>query len=159
MAAVFYSPSQDKSLFKGDFAVTTAIRIPFLESLIGKDAMAIVTDISVENSENIQYFLTFDDVVSYFYFGSGLGNIVIRGMMFLNCDGVMPGMEKFYETIGEQRGVEQLISIGKVTFKALINNFSTSSSAEPTMTTEFQISLTIIEQKGMSKPVFKNSCS
>lgn len=138
--------------------MSTAIKVPFLNELIGKDAMAIVTDIGIENTENIQYFLTFDDIVSYFYFGSGLGNITIRGMLFMNCEGTMPGMEKYYQVIGKNRGKAILISAGGIAFKAVINSFSLSSSAEPTMSADFQINLTIIAQEGLQKPVFETGC-
>lgn len=157
MAAVFYSPSPDKSIFKGDFAISTAIKIPFLNTLIGSASMAIITEVSVENSENIQYFLTFDDVISYFYFGSGLGNITVRGMFFMNCDGSMPGLEKYYQVIGANRGKPVEISAGSATFQAVINNFSVVSSAEPTMSIDFQISMSII--KSTLTPVqFTNKC-
>lgn len=160
MAAVFYSPSEGRSIFKGNFQAFTSISIPKFNDLVGVNAMSIITDVSIENNETIQYFLTFDDVVHYFYFGKGLGNITIRGMMFMNCAGNTPGFNKFYNIIGNNRGRQIDISIAGVpAFKAVITNFGHSTTSDPVPVTEFQISLAIVSQPGLARPRFNVPCT
>jgi len=144
MAAIFYQYNPDKSIFKGGLHVNTTIRVPFLNALVGTNGLAIINEVSVSNSDTVQYFMSFDDLISYFYFGKGLGSITISGTMFTNCDGYAPGVDIFYNQIARFRGKEVPISFGNAVFTGVINSFQTSAQAEPAGTIEFAIGLTII---------------
>ena len=63
------------------------VRIPQIDSLIGTNGLAVYTNGTLQLSETLQYFLTFDDVVKYIHFGKGVGSVTVEGIMFSNCFG------------------------------------------------------------------------
>ncbi len=166
MGAVFYSLDTEKALFKGGFPVISPVEIDFLSDLVNERTMAIVTSIGIQNTETIQFFLSFDDLVSYFYFGKGIGTISIAGILFSDCEGNIPSMSKkstdknsFYGLIGNRRGQEVIVSAGEYSFTGVISSFSTNTMAEPDTMSEFQITLQMIEHTlPLSDKQFQSTC-
>lgn len=144
MAAIFYSPTFGRDVFRDGIQANTSVRVPFLNSLVGSSGFSIITDVSIQNSDTVQFFLTFDDLISYFYFGKGLGAITINGIMFTDCNGNVPGADVFYGQISRFRGVPVDISFGSAVFTGIISSFTTNSESE-FQTTSFSIALTIID--------------
>lgn len=143
MAAIFYQVNPRRNIFRDALTVNTSIRIPWLDGLVGTNGFSIITDISINNSDTIQYFLTFDDFINYFYFGKGLGQIQVNGVMFTDCNGNTPGVTMFYDIIGANRGVPLGISAGGYMFTGVISSFAVTAESE-SMTTNFQLTLTIV---------------
>ena len=164
MAAVYYTYDTGRDIFKSGITFSNVVRIfgsnggDFFAGLINGPGMAIVTSVQVNNSDIIQYFMTFDDVISYFYFGKGLGTMTISGMLFTNCDGNMPGVGRLYSRIAANRGREIVISLGGATFKGVISNFSTTTVADPEPVTEFQITVSMISHSLGSSRNFQSTC-
>lgn len=144
MAAIFFTPTDGKNVFKGGLQVNTSISIPFLRNLIGPASNLIVTDVSVQNSDTVQFFLTFDDFISWFYFGKGLGQLAIRGMILEDCNGNLPGVNTLYQAIGDIRGTEQLVSFGNIVFTGVLTNFTTTVSSDIVNAANFELSLQIV---------------
>lgn len=146
MAAVFVDISPGRSLFKGDVSVVSAVGIDFMNGFVGPDTMAIITSVSTNNTETIQYFLSFDDVINYFYFGKGLGSLTISGLIFSDCYGRMGGVDSLYfDAIGKARGKVVSVSIGRAVFRCVIQNFTTEVQVQDTYLTAFSINLSIID--------------
>lgn len=149
MAAIFYNLTQDKAVFKSGFPYLTPVSVDFLSEIINEDSMVIITTIGIHNNDTIQFFLSFDDLISHLYFGKGLGAITINGILFSDCDGVIPGLGKkgLYEAISTKRGKKVKVSCaGGATFTGIIVSFNTNTMAEPDVMTEFQITIQVIDQ-------------
>lgn len=162
MGAIYYQPDDKNSIFKGNFPVNTMIDIPQLSSLYGEEGakqLTFITDVSIDNSETIQFFLTFDDVIRYFWFGKGMGNLIINGLIFPACDSKVPGINNLYETIAKLRGEKIKISLTPVVLIAVITNHRLNILTEPTMMVEFQLSMVIIEQQNMGERKIEPVCS
>lgn len=146
MAAAFVSLSSGESIFKSNFIANNVVSVDFLNSLMlnPKKASTIITDVSIDSEDTIQYILTFDDVVNWFHFGRGLGQINIRGMIFTDCDGKVPGLGLFHQAISRSRGKVVTISMGWITFDGLIQRFNTTLTADPAPVIEFSVSVTVI---------------
>jgi len=157
MAAIFYSPTATNSIFKGDFPVVDVIRVDFLESILGSKSGVVITSLEVINTETIQYFLTFDDAINYFYFGKGLGTINIRGMIFSDCNGNMPGIGAFYNAVGAVRGKTVRVSLGYAAFEGVVSNFSTATAPDPALLTEFSLTLTMTNHN-LHSPKYVSVC-
>jgi hypothetical protein len=165
MAAVYYylptnslvnrsgTPGAAASLFGKGFPVNTSIRIPFLNNLTSQNGFAIVTEVGMQNKETIQYFLTFDDVISYFHFGKGLGSITISGILFSDCSNNFTGVDIFNQTIANLRGTTQSITFGSRHFWCVLSAFTVRASAEEGMqnTMEFNLQMEIINHDYYSR--------
>jgi hypothetical protein len=155
MAAVFYNSSQNESLFKGDIAVVNAVQIDFLKNFVGPASMAIITSVGAQNGDIFQYFITFDDVISYFYFGRGIGTITVSGIIFADCRGQMNGLNDFYVGgIGGARGRPVNVSIGRTVFRGVVSNFTTNTVADPNYMTEFTVTIQVLSH---NIPVYVNA--
>lgn len=157
MAAILYyiDAANDTSVFKESFPVVTDVRIPFLDSVTGSsfpDLLTIVSKVGMQNSETIQYFLTFDDVISYFYFGKGMGSLEIAGMMFGNSNDMYPGLRTLFDkVIGKNRGKKLPVSFGSFVFYGVIDRHTLSVDAE-TGIADFSLGLSIIDHTLPSRP-------
>ena len=145
MAAIFFTPNDANNVFKGGLQVNTSVSVPFLRQLIGASGSLIITDLSVQNSDTIQFFLTFDDFVSWFYFGKGMGQMTIRGMLLEDCRGSLQGLNGLYNAIGNIRGTEQSVSFGNIVFVGVLTNFTTMISTEVPNTANFELVLQIVD--------------
>lgn len=157
MAALFYAVNPARNIFRDGLVANLTIRIPFLDGLIGYEGFSIITDVSVQNSDTIQYFLTFDDFINYFYFGKGLGSLAINGIMFTNCLGDMPGVDMFYSRIAAYRGSTVDVSFGNTVFTGVISQFAINAESE-NMTAMFSIMLTIVDHS-LPTAAFPANCT
>src|SRR5574343_108699 len=100
MGAIFFKPNESKGVFRGNFPVNYFVDCKQLNSLFSNTAaesyFTVVTDLGIENNETIQFFLSFDDFINYFYFGKGIGSIALSGMIFTDCVGNMPGLNNLF---------------------------------------------------------------
>lgn len=152
MAAIFYE-DKGEAMFRPGVAVQSFIKVQFLDKLLGDDrkkAMLVLSSVEIQSNEVVQVFMTFDDVVKYFYFGKGVGQLNITGTIYStfdkDCKEEMSGTDMLYEAVDAVRGTLVKVSLGKVTFSGVISNFRTSTSAEPTLATEFSITILVTDQ-------------
>lgn len=157
MAAIFYKPAlNDNTLFKSGMQINMAVRIPFLDNVIGSRGFSVVNEVTINNRDTIQYFLTFDDLISYFYFGKGLGTISINGTMFSDCTGDFPGIGLFNSRIASVRGTKQNVSFGNAVFAAVISSFTVRASGEENLV-EFNIIMDVVDHS-LRPPRFSPAC-
>ncbi len=160
MAAIFLTLSEgSQPIFHGNFTANTVVSVDFLNGLVSDlNSHTIITDVSIDNSDIVQYILTFDDVINWFFFGKGVGQITIRGILFTDCDGKAPGLPAFYNSIGNNRGRVVRISMGPVVFSAIIQAFNTTVVADPTHLVEFSVSLGIVDHQ-LGRPNVQVNCN
>jgi hypothetical protein len=145
MAALFYNYG-DNGLFKGSVSShATPAFVSIFSELVGEDSLCIITQVGITMTETIQFFQTFDDLIHYYWFGKGLGNITIQGMLFTNCEGDFPGMPIFLTMIGQQRGKLIECHMGGVTFKGVMQDCNITLTSEPETIANFSISLAMTE--------------
>lgn len=150
MAAIFYQYSTDNTtIFKGGINVTENVTIGFLADLIGRRGMMIINEVAWQNRDTIQYFLTFDDLISYFYFGKGLGQVTITGSIFHDCENGnnWSGLDGLTRKLGEIRGTKlDNVRFGSVAFEAVMSSFTLRASADPQSihSVDFVVQLDII---------------
>lgn len=154
MAAIFYSSTgpSTANIFKSGLQINTAVSIPFLNNLIGAAGYCAVSNVSINNQDTVQFFQTFDDFISYFYFGKALGDLVINGILVTDGDGNVPGLNAFYDKISNIRGERVLISFGNVVFTCVLVGFSTTAITEPADITDFTLQLKIIDHSLGKRP-------
>ena len=168
MAAVLFRPQPGAgTIFRGGFQVNTAIRAPFLNKLTnantvdtsGKvsDSLVVITEVTIQNRDTIQYFLTFDDFISYYYFGKGLGSLSISGMILSDCSGYFSGAGALTSMIARIRGTTQVISFGNASFSAVISSFTIRAGDENPNMMDFNLQMDIINHS-LKPPVFRYSC-
>ena len=144
MAAIYYYADGNRELFKGGINVLTAVKIPFLEKLLTPANLAIVSELSIRNSETIQFFMTFDDVISWFYFGKGMGQMSIRGLLLTNAGGT-PGLPVLLQDVMRNaRGNAVQVSLGTAVFRCVMTSFDLSMTQDPSPVVEFTLGLNIV---------------
>ena len=138
--------SQAKNLFGNGFPVNTSTRVPFLRNITSNKGFCIITEVGMQNKETIQYFMTFDDVISYFHFGKGLGTLTISGLMFSDVTNTFTGIDIFNQTVANLRGTTQSVTFGSRHFWCVLSNFTVRASAEEGMQNciEFNLQFEII---------------
>ncbi len=157
MASIYHynqSPTNEGAeLFRDGINVLTCVKIPFLETLLASENLAVITELSMQNNEVIQFFLTFDDAISWFYFGKGLGSLSLRGLL-LTCDEGTPGLPILLNDVMEKtRGQLVEISLGNTVFRCVMTSFNLSLSQDPSPVVEFNLALNIV---GHTLPVRDN---
>lgn len=158
MAALFYSPvTTGSTIFRNGLQVNTSMHLPFLNNLLGGIGWLVVTEVTIQNRDTIQYFLTFDDLISYFYFGKGLGSITINGILFSDCDGYFRGANSFTSLMSNIRGTTQNVSFGNAVFKGVVSSFTVRASAEEGNCVEFNLQMDVIDHS-LAPPRFTASC-
>lgn len=143
MAAIFYSAS-GKDVFRGDINYSCPISVGFLAGLENNNVLTLITEVSIQTSETIQYLLSFDDLINYMNFGKGVGQINITGILFSDCNGNMPGASNLYNQIGAIRGNPASVSIGGYVFTGVISSSSLTTTSEPDTMAQFTVSLAMI---------------
>ena len=164
MAAIFYNiANTDSTIFRGGLTVNNSVTIPLLTDLIGPDSMIVINEVTMQNRETIQYFLTFDDLVSYFYFGKGLGSVSISGSIFSDCgdndSDNFNGIDDLILAIEDNRGLTWKVIYGTSVFTAVLSSFTLRSNAnDMTMNiVDFSLQMEIIDHD-LKKPNFKSVC-
>lgn len=174
MAAYFYTfnNGNNNDVFHGNQTVHHGINIPFLETLINKDSMLIVNEVTIQNRDTVQYFLTFNDVVSWFYFGKGLGSLSVSGVVVAGCnngrvtssDGLsaaddFPGVQDLYNAIGNIRGKVQTILFGGFAFKCMLSSYTFRANADEATVNmiDFNLQMEIVDHH-IPGPSYNPSC-
>jgi hypothetical protein len=133
--------------------------------------MLIVCEVSIQNKDTVQYFLTFNDLVTFFYFGKGLGSLSISGLIAGSCltsssqfsyNGPTnyPGVDQLMNVIGNQlRGKSQQITFGNTTFWCVLSSFSFKASSESSAINfvEYNLQFEIVDHT-LPSPVFISNC-
>lgn len=144
MAAIFVS-TEKGSLFQTGFTSTPVVSVDTIDSAITSGSYAIYTDIQVQTSETVQYFLTFDDVIKYIHFGKGVGAVTVNGILFADCSETIAGLANFWKTAGSQRGKVVRVSMAGLSAKAVLTNIAVNVVGEPTTMAQFSLQLAMID--------------
>lgn len=165
MAAYYYTlKNSDSDVFHGNQVVHHGIVIPFLEDLINSNSMLIVNEVTIQNRDTVQYFLTFNDVVSWFYFGKGLGSLSISGLLLSKCDGdgagQFPGIQDLYNRIGTIRGKAQTIYFGGFSFTCVLSNYTFRANADEASVNmiDFNLQMEIVDHQ-IPGPSYNPTCA
>lgn len=147
MPAHFFSYSGGDLFQSGGGGGAHLVNIPGVNSLIGRGGLAIYTSASLQLSETLQYFLTFDDVIKYIHFGKGVGSVSVEGIMFSNCSGDVPGANKFAGIYSGLRGNVQTLSIGGATVKGVLTGGGITVISEPDTMAQFVFTFAIVDHQ------------
>ena len=160
MAAIFYtSPINNQTIFKNGMSINNSLSLPFMNNILGAAGMLIITEVTMQHRETVQYFLTFDDFISYYYFGRGLGSLQISGMIFSDPTGYFGGLTQFTNMIGNIRGRSQNISFGNIVLTVVLNSFTLRASSDINMVNfiDFNLQMDIVGNS-MTPPTFTSNC-
>lgn len=163
MAAYIYQgpPENPRTVFKNSFPVITDIRPKFFMDYsvnTNPSTLLLLTRVGMRNVDTIQYFLTFDDVVGYFYFGKGIGSLELGGMMFTDASNTFPGLRTLFEKIiGANRGKVVPVSFGSFVFNCVIGEHTINMDSENGYG-EFSINMSIIDHNLPSKKPNSSVC-
>ena len=156
MAAVFYYLNPNVQVFKDHVQSVSVANVPALNRMLADGNQVALTELGAEHRDVIQYFLTFDDAISYFYYGKGLGALRIGGLIFPNADGNMPGMQEFHNTVGQYRGKAIPISLGALGMMVMLDSFSVNLVPDDILV-QFSMQCSIIDST-MRHPVVAPVC-
>ena len=144
MAAIFYSYKSNNDIFLNSIKYGNPVGISFLPDLVSAANLSIITHVGIQTTETIQYFLTFDDAIRFFFFGRGLGNLVVQGVCFSDNSGIIPGLSNVGQALSNNRGKAVSVSLSGVGgFSGVISATSFDISAEPDTTATFSVTITI----------------
>lgn len=148
MAALFFKYS-DSGIFKNSVgAGGKIVNSDLLSGIAGEEsAVTILTGVSITHNETVQFFQSFGDLVHYFYFGRGLGQIHLDLMCFLDCKSKdsAPGVKKLWDKIGQKRGKKIDLTFDSITVSGILMSFNISAVAEPETHFIVSIDLGMIE--------------
>lgn len=122
------------------------VRIPAVDSIVGKNAIAIFTNITLALSETVQYFLTFDDVIKFIHFGKGVGSFTVEGTMYCDCGGSLPGLTYYFNAISSLRGKPITVSLlgGSPAIVAVLVDTSVRVTGDPDTIGDFTLHFSIV---------------
>ena len=143
MPATFIALSRT-DIFKSGGAGQNILTVPMVDNLIGPDGLAIYNSVSVQVGETLQYFLTFDDVIKFIHFGKGLGNVTAEGIMYCDCNGNIPGAQRFAQVVSGLRGKTQSISVGSVVVTATMTTSQLTMSSDPDTMAHFVFNFAVV---------------
>ena len=182
MAAFFFSPDNGADIFK-TIPIVSNVQLDFLSIFLnqnpnsdytqpgftGTNGMLIVSEVAFQVRDTIQYFLTFDDLITYYYFGKGLGTMTVSGSILADCSGTWGLYNNFMQYLGKLRGEtigqytdipgtntdlendsEQYtghLAVGGVSLVGVLSSFTVRAGTEPNSlsTVDFTLQLDIID--------------
>lgn len=106
MAAFLYTYN-GRDIFNSNVRYSSPVATAFDDM---ERELGLLTSVSASINESIQYFLTFDDIISYLHLGKGVGQINIEGIALPNCNYDMPALKKFFSIVSRNRGKEMTVS-------------------------------------------------
>jgi hypothetical protein len=121
------------------------VAIPAVDNIVGRGNIAVYDSVSVQINDTIQFFLTFDDVVKYVFFGKGIGSVVAEGTMYSKCGGGIPGLNACAAAVGTLRGQRALVSLGGFAVKAIFTSAQVSVISEPDIMGRFVFNMAAID--------------
>jgi len=139
MAVLFYTyGDSSKDIFRqGLSSGAVPAKMDLFSDLVSKENLLIITSVSIVTAETNQFFMTFDDMIHFYHFGKGVGQIAIAGMIFGDCDGSFPGAKAFYDAVMEARGTEQICSAGGNTFTGVLTDSTVEYLSDPITYVQF----------------------
>ena len=144
MSAHFITREVGKDLFKTG-GTTGLIVIPELDNLADDlELVTIYNSVAVQLNETLQYFLTFDDVIKFIWFGKGVGSLVVDGTMYSDCDGDIPSLHRINETISSMRGELLQAQVGSMTLDVILAGVQVTTVPDPDTLANFQFNLSIV---------------
>ena len=139
MAAVYYQYQNNKDIFLKNVSMSTPVSVSGFPDP-GPGMLILTTGVGIETSETIQYFLTFDDVIDFMWFGKGVGSLVVSGMAFLDCSGSFNSLAAFYGWVASNRGKVVNVSLaGNTWFSGPVAGTSVNIMSEPDTYAEFTV--------------------
>lgn len=135
--AAFFHNAGNNNIFKNSVGMGEVVVSDAFDQLNGQGStLSIMTDVAINVRETIQFFQSFDDFISFYYFGKGLGSISLNLLLFLSCDGngpgnTAPGMERLMSLLGSIRGQLTDFSVGNVSFSGVVTDFTIQIASEP----------------------------
>lgn len=142
--SAYLATSTKNDLYKSGGTADHLIRISGVDDIIGEEGLAIYNTITGKINDTLQYFLTYDDVIKVVWFGKGVGSITAEGTMFSDCDGDIPGINKFHSAIADLRGTVSSAVIGSLHFDVMITDASLAVSGDPDTLANFQITMAVL---------------
>jgi hypothetical protein len=123
------------------------VTIPAVDDIVSsKGNLAIYDSVSIQINDTIQFFLTFDDVVKYVFFGKGIGSVVVEGTMYSMCaGGGIPGLKACASAVGDLRGQKVDVSLGEFAVSAIFTSAQVSVISEPDIMGRFVFNLAAID--------------
>jgi hypothetical protein len=122
------------------------VTVPKVDEIISsKGNLAIYDSVSVQINDTIQFFLTFDDIVKYVFFGKGIGSVVAEGTMYSACEGGVPGLKACASAVGGLRGEPVDVSLGGFAVSAILTSAQVSVISEPDIMGKFVFNFAAID--------------
>jgi hypothetical protein len=158
MAALFFQYS-NSGIFKNSVGPGGKIvNCDLFDGIINESGVSILTSMSVQHSETVQFFQSFGDLVHYFYFGRGVGQIHFDLMCFLKCQSDQaPGIQKLWSSIGSKRGQKVTVSFNSISVTGILTGFNITAVAEPETHYLVSIDLGMIDSS-LKKSSVTGSC-
>ena len=157
MAAIFYSYGNN-SIFSKVGSSTAPVTLDVFGSLVNSGSLCIITQFGINTTETIQYFQTFDDLIHYYWFGKGLGSMSISGMLFMDCNGAMPGINNLLTAVGQKRGQEVTCVMGGISFVGILQECNITMVSEPETMATFNITMSMVDHTLPSPKPAAPSC-
>lgn len=159
MGAIFYSYGKNGMLKNSVGPYAEPAKIDFLKGLVSGDNLAIITQVGIQLNETIQFFMTFDDFIHYYWFGKGLGTISLSGFLFGKCDSAeIPGASVLLNKVGQNRGQLTTCSFAGFAFKGVVLDCNITLIAEPETHAAFSINIAMTEHNLQSPPRKAPAC-
>lgn len=161
MAAIFYKyRDTGNTIFRASIPVAPNVYISFLDDMVGESGFMIINEVVWQHRDTVQYFLTFDDLISFFYFGKGLGTVNVSGTLFCDCNGNWFNLNQLLARIGGVRGrIVPGLSFANVMFDGVLSSFTVRASADPNNihAVDFSLQFDIINSS-LPQAVIKGAC-
>lgn len=158
MAAVFLTLGDDIFMTTAG-TPTSFVSCDLLDadSLFAPGQCMLLSNFSTTFNEVVQFFQSFDDLIHYYYFGKGLGQIRFDMMAFFNCSGDAPGLRNLYESIGSKRGKKVTLDFMNVHVEGILMEFNITALAEPLPHFQISIALGMINSN-LTPPNIQGGC-
>lgn len=159
MAALFFKYN-NSGIFKNSVGPGGKIvECDLLDGVLDSDTnITVLTAFSVTHNETVQFFQSFGDMVHYFYFGRGVGQIHFDLMCFLGCSSdKAPGLQTLWDKLGSNRGKKVNLHFDSVTVSGILMSFTITAQAEPETHYIISIDLGMIDSK-LAKANVTGSC-
>jgi hypothetical protein len=136
----------DNGIFGKGGGAQGLVFIPEVDGIVGAAGnLAVYDSVSIQINDTIQFFLTFDDVVKYVFFGKGIGSVVAEGTMYSLCGGGIPGLKACAGAVGALRGQKVNVSLGGFAVSAIFTSAQVSVISEPDIMGRFVFNLSAID--------------
>jgi hypothetical protein len=124
------------------------VSIPAVNDIVSSTGnLAVYDSVSVQVNDTIQFFLTFDDVVKYVFFGKGIGSVVAEGTMYSACGAGVPGLRACSAAVGQLRGKKLPMSLGGFAVSAIFTSAQVSVISEPDIMGRFVFNFAAIDHQ------------